>query len=325
MLGTRFREDERAKRREDEESDLPKKVVLHEDGMPVWRTEFQQLEPLSEKQRSLVDLLHNAAARNDVSVIETVVTKSFINPNLRNAKGWTAIVRAAKMGSAEAVEVLCILRADVNAVTKNGNSALHKAVKKGYVAIAKILIHFKANPNLQNAGGATPLMVGCVHNSSKVKCHCGTTYKDSETFCKKCGAKKDSQDVIDVVLDAKADVNVKKDVGYTALMLASRRGSVRICKKLLLARNERGQQAAKVDIYDKQKETALAKALKKEHYEVASLLKSFGAEEKNSGYRPPGKKNLDHNEERSETPKGKAKKEKKDRSESPEGKKEEIN
>merc|ERR1712039_514879 len=76
-----------------------------------------------------------------------------------------------------------------------------------------------------------------------------------------------------------AEVNTKKDVGYTALMLAARRGSAKMCNALLLHKNSKGKPAAHIDATDKQGETALSKALKKDRSDVVRLLRSFGASE----------------------------------------------
>ena len=47
--------------------------------------------------------------------------------------------------------------AHVNAVDAYGNSALHRAASKGNIKIAELLLLKKANPNLPDSEGNTPL------------------------------------------------------------------------------------------------------------------------------------------------------------------------
>jgi ankyrin repeat protein len=57
----------------------------------------------------------------------------------RGSMGETALMFAAKRGSVEGVRLLLDKGVDVNVKTKDGNSALKIAVKKGYTDIADLL------------------------------------------------------------------------------------------------------------------------------------------------------------------------------------------
>ena len=55
------------------------------------------------------------------------------------------------------MEVLIDAELPVDAMNKNGETALHKWVFRGRLAPVKTLIHFGANPIQPNSDGETPL------------------------------------------------------------------------------------------------------------------------------------------------------------------------
>ena len=77
-------------------------------------------------------------------------------------------------------------------------------------------------------------------------------------------------DALRVMVDSGADVNVKDELGMTALMKASVKGHVGVVEQLL-AHN------AGVDLLDKRGLTALWIAEKKGHAAIAALLREHGA------------------------------------------------
>ncbi len=70
---------------------------------------------------------------------------------------WTALMYAARQGSAEAARVLCEAGADVNAVDPDGTSALVLAIINGHFDTAAVLLDCGANPNLADSAGMGPL------------------------------------------------------------------------------------------------------------------------------------------------------------------------
>merc|ERR1712232_52008 len=89
----------------------------------------------------------------------------------------------------------------------------------------------------------------------------------------------DREDLLSTLIQGRADVNKKKDVGYTALMMAARMGRLRQCQLLIQAK-------ANLEVQDKQRETALTKAQKKRSEPISRLLLEHGADPKKgfSGY-----------------------------------------
>merc|ERR1712232_1346071 len=158
----------------------------------------------------------------------------------------------------ETVQVLLNSHADPDTVTKKKNCALHKASKQGHIGVITALLQHRACANLQNVGGATPLMIAVAN---------------------------DREDIVSTLIQGRADVNKKKDVGYTALMMAARMGRLRHCQVLIQAK-------ADVDMQDKQKETALTKAQKKRSEPITQLLLDHGADPKKGlpNYKTPVEK-----------------------------------
>ena len=72
-----------------------------------------------------------------------------ININAKNTFGKSALIMAAEFDRKGVLEVLCSCKADVNAVSKRGMSALMFASLKGYVEVADCLIRYKADIKLQ--------------------------------------------------------------------------------------------------------------------------------------------------------------------------------
>mmetsp|Transcript_120617 Transcript_120617/g.257602 ORF Transcript_120617/g.257602 Transcript_120617/m.257602 type:complete len:255 (-) Transcript_120617:68-832(-) len=209
-----------------------------------WRQTWKALEAKTPGKESVIQLLHDAAKRDDVSIVTSLVRDSHVNPNSRDRKGWTALLRATKTDSRKVLEWLIMCKADLNTQTKELNSALHKAAKRCRPEAAEMLCAAGADPNLKNKGGATPLMLAVMHRSA--------------------------EDVVKVLLRHKLDLNAQKDVGYTALMLAARMGNSFAVGALIKAK-------AELEVKDKQGETALTKAHKHHKDEVCQMLMQSGA------------------------------------------------
>ncbi len=86
------------------------------------------------------------------------------------------------------------------------------------------------------------------------------------------GGRERHVDVVNVLLEKGADVNAKTKEGRTALMMAVlERNQMEIAKALL-------QRGADVNAKDEEGQTALTAAVKRDHAEVAKLLRDCGAE-----------------------------------------------
>ncbi len=80
------------------------------------------------------------------------------DPNIANRAGVTPLMTAAFLGFSEGADLLLRLGARVNAVNNQGESALHLAVQRGDVAMVRLLLDARADPNLQDRiAGLSPI------------------------------------------------------------------------------------------------------------------------------------------------------------------------
>jgi ankyrin repeat protein len=77
------------------------------------------------------------------------------DPDIRDAREWTALMLAAMSGFADIVGVLVAAGADVNAKSRDGSSALLEAVLWRHDAIAEFLLAHGANADAIAANGWT--------------------------------------------------------------------------------------------------------------------------------------------------------------------------
>lgn len=224
-------------------------VVHYIEGkaIPEWKTDFNDLEADGVWEKSAVRLFLKAAREDDISVFRQLVKESSVNPNLRDKKGWTALLRAAKCNSLTVADWLCRAKADTNTMNLEKSTPLMKAAKFLHLRMVQLLLHHHANVNMESKGGGNALMFACQQNRSP------------------------SLQVVTAIVDGKAEVNHKKsDVNYTALMLAARHGNADALTILV-------NHHAGLDHADVQGETALAKALKYGNVECAGILTRAGA------------------------------------------------
>jgi uncharacterized protein len=112
-----------------------------------------------------------AAQANDVAIMRELVAHG-ANPNVPTNQGTTPLMVAAGIGhlpgmsrsteanALEAVKLCVELGADVNAVNKTGDTALHGAAWRHFAdSIVQFLVDRGANINAKNKRGWTPLVI----------------------------------------------------------------------------------------------------------------------------------------------------------------------
>ena len=78
--------------------------------------------------------------------------------NMQNMEGHTPLMLAVIYSFTQCAFTMALANADVNAANKEtGNTALHIAMQKGQLTIAKLLVVFDACISLRNKGGKTPI------------------------------------------------------------------------------------------------------------------------------------------------------------------------
>lgn len=147
-----------------------------------------------EKNDGLPPLLE--ASRRGHSEVALALIEAGADVNARDAYGVTAMMFAAICGSTEVIDRLTEAGADVNAQDLGGRSVLLEALTTENdipVSTIQSLVEAGAAPNIRISGGVTPLMLAATGEP----------------------------DVLQMLIDAGADVNAQDDRGRTALMRAA--------------------------------------------------------------------------------------------------------
>jgi ankyrin repeat protein len=143
-----------------------------------------------------------------ISLLATAAMQPFVH-GLENAPSTTtadALLDAARRDDTEAVKGLLGTRADVNATSNDGTTALAWAVMHSNEPMTSRLLAAGANPNLSNTYGVTPLHVA-IENAAVA--------------------------IVPLLLAKGANVNTARANGETPLMTAARIGQSEIVKLLL--------------------------------------------------------------------------------------------
>lgn len=90
------------------------------------------------------------------------------DPNEMSLSNVPVLVEATKTGQTGVVELLLKAKANVQAKTGLGETALHWAASRDHVDIARLLLDEKAKVDEPGYNGMTPLIVAAVMNSTDV-------------------------------------------------------------------------------------------------------------------------------------------------------------
>ncbi|XP_064633189.1 ankyrin-2-like [Lineus longissimus] len=103
-----------------------------------------------------VTAIHQAAEFGHVKILKMLIHAGAsvnITQSYEGRSGITPLHCAALTGKADVVPILIEAKCDINAQTAEGLSALHLAVKGGYMETAKTLIDLDINPTLKSKAG----------------------------------------------------------------------------------------------------------------------------------------------------------------------------
>ena len=199
--------------------------------------------------------LIGASGNGDVEAVRKLLSQG-VDVNIQDLPGNTPLIAASKNGHAEVIRELLSSGANVESQNQTGSTALARASRNGHVEVVGIL-NTEARVNTQNKKGYTPLMWASIMG------HDG---------------------VIDELLKAKPDPDVRNENGDTALILASKAGRSEITKKLIGF-------GADPDIRNKKGNTAFREAGNKEIQQIigggdpVDVPSPHNAQEKSDSYR----------------------------------------
>lgn len=173
-----------------------------------------------EHTTPMVDEVFQAAQAGDAVKLKNILSAHPELANTENNDGLTPLGYAAHFGSKEAVEVLLVYGADVNAVSHSklpfipSNTALHAAIAgERNLEVIKLLLDRKAETTIYDSNGHTSLHTAAFHD--------------------------DNVEIIRLLMEHGADVNGKPDGGETPLPIALRQGNHKVAD--LLRRSGAGE------------------------------------------------------------------------------------
>jgi len=99
----------------------------------------------------------DTARSGTVAEMQLLVKKNKDTINAINPSGFSPLILACYRGNAPVAEYLAKTVKDINYNSSNG-TALASVAVKGDVPMAKVLLENKANPNIADPSGVTPLV-----------------------------------------------------------------------------------------------------------------------------------------------------------------------
>ena len=140
--------------------------------------------------------LHAATRCGNAEAVAALLRSPFVDRELKNSDGDTAMMVAAKEGWATCINALAEGGADVNARGEDTEATpLHEAVLKSQVDAVKALLSHNANPNLTTLDGNTPAHVLMMWGTDGVE----------------------TGEILQALVDANADMNATNHAGQTPL------------------------------------------------------------------------------------------------------------
>ncbi|KAM9114118.1 LOW QUALITY PROTEIN: ankyrin repeat and protein kinase domain-containing protein 1 [Pangshura tecta] len=242
--------------------------------------------------------LHVAACFGHISLVKLLASQGADLERKQN-NHQTPLHFAVERGKFRVVPYLLKSGASVNCLDGNHYGALHMAAVKGKYLICEKLIKYRANVDLRTDKGWTPTHLACFKGHIKIICllrdshaklnvkggmdwtplHMATPYSEESVVCEllRSGVDPNITEIsewtplhlaflsIINLLEHKADIIVKKKVGWTLLPLAVLSGNVAIIKSLIKA-------GAVLDVEDVTGCTPLQLAIRNQKQSIATLL-----------------------------------------------------
>ena len=201
-----------------------------------------------------------------------------------NTNGYSTALRTAmRVGNIEMIQRLLKAGAEINSVGAFHTGPVHQAAEKGEIEILNVLLDAGADVTLKGWFGKTPLEIAASEGHAAVVRRLLQEGPEINSICDNYNhndydnrgalhyaAEKDDVEILNLLLDAGADVNLKSRFGRTAIRVAACHGHIAAVRKLL-------QAGADVNISDDFRRTPLMDAAGKGWIEVVDCLLEAGA------------------------------------------------
>ncbi len=223
--------------------------------------------------------LMSAAKLGSAAGIELALSKGAL-ANGRDKDGKTALMWAAYMGRVDAIKDLMAAGADVNATDNLGWTALEAAVWARHPAALDLLLEGAPDVNARDTEGRTPLMHAAQYGDlamTRALLEKGADPNARNRFQQTplmFAVALAEPDAADMLISAGADVNARDAAGHSVLTNAVLTSTEHTANVQLLLRAH-----ADINAKDNENRTAFWWAVKNGHTVIAQLLKKAGAAE----------------------------------------------
>lgn len=174
------------------------------------------------------DRLAEEAYSGNLDLVKTLSENGLKN-DLRNDKGWTALMAASESGEMLVVKYLLDTDANPNLRNSIGDTAMHRAAVRGNLEIIRTLHGAGAYPDLRNESGATPLMKAAEEGTPKhkeiisflVSVGAGINEKDFDgNTALARSVRKQKTDMVKFLIGLKADPKAENKFGEPPMLAA---------------------------------------------------------------------------------------------------------
>ena len=171
--------------------------------------------------------LQDAAGCGHINTVRYLVGLPDVDVNHRDGNNYTALHYASAEGDADVVQLLIDAGADIEIKNCNGHCPLHNACSSGALDNVKMLVRAGAGVNVTENKTATCLTLAAIFGHTETVRylvglpHVHMNHRDSgnDTALHRAGHKA-CTDVVRVLIDAGADIEIKNDSGRTPLHCA---------------------------------------------------------------------------------------------------------
>ena len=213
-----------------------------------------------------------AANHGHTETVRYLVGLPDVDVNHRNAANYTALYYAVEDKHTDVVQVLIDAGADIETKNNDGNSPLHVACVSGSLDMVKMLVRAGAGVRVTNNTYDTCLIqTACFGDIETVRYL--VTLPEVDVNHRGCGnyatlhypVMNEETDMMQVLIDAGADVDTQRNDGYTPLHSACAEGSLDVVNMLVEA-------GAGVRVTDNDGCTCLIRAARCGHTETVRYL-----------------------------------------------------
>ena len=180
-----------------------------------------------------------ACHNGQLQIVELLLLKKQIDPNLQEKNGFNAFMLACKKGHIHIVRLLLIKKVDIDVQDNYGVNALMLASQNGHTQIVELLLNEQVVSNAQDRDGCNALMLACENGHTEI----------AELLAKK----------------GKVDPSALSIDGWNAFMLACKNDHIQTAIFLLT-------QQVDPSFQDPDGWSAFMSACEKGHYQIVELL-----------------------------------------------------